>query len=101
MKERLPRTFSSEAVQEWYRGLETPEVPLAHYQLGVLLKIDTSHGGLAWLSQNRAPFLTAADGILGYIALEWGLKDDKFPADTGRLSTLCQELARFCDRYVH
>ena len=67
MKERLPRTFRSEAIHEWYHGLENPETPHPHFLLGVLLTSFTSHGGLPWLCQHWAPFLNAADESLGYI----------------------------------
>ena len=100
MKERLPRTFRSEAIHEWYHGLETPETLHPHFLLSVLLISFASHGGLPWLCQHWTPFLNAADESLGYITQEWGALDYKFPADASRLSDLCQGLASFCDRYI-
>ena len=100
MKERLPRTFRSEAVQEWYHGLENAETPHSHFLLGALLTSTTFQGGLLWLRQNWAPFLNAADEIMACVAQEWGVFDGLLPADTDRYSALCQELARLCDRFV-
>lgn len=99
-KERLPKTFRSEAMQGWYRGLKNPETPYPHHILGSLLKSSASPGDLSRLSQHWAPFLNAADECLGCITQEWGKFDGYFPADTNRLSALCRELARFCDRYA-
>lgn len=99
MKEKLPKTFRSWAVQKWYHDLENPTMPYPHFLLDLLLTSSIPHGGLPWLRRNWAPFLTAADESLGHIAREWGKNDDELPAETGRLSVPCQELAKFCDRF--
>ena len=82
-------------------SLRHPKNIVSHSWLNLILsQMAPFNEGISWLRQNWLPILDTPDEVLAKMTEDWGMSDDRFPADTDRLSSRCHELARSCNRHV-